>query len=183
LPEVDDRPPAKGHYTALWVRDGKRWKLDSVQERPVPPAADSDRLASLNAFVGEWSAEENKIAIKVSANWDANKKFLHRRITMAAGKSSLVGTQTIGWDPLSQQIRSWTFFDDGSYSECFWSLEGNAWMAPSTRVLPDGTTSEATQVYKFPDKNTLVWKLIRGSVAGQPTDDLEVVFKRSAGKQ
>jgi hypothetical protein len=182
LPPGEDRVPAKGHYIALWVRDGQRWKLDSMQERPIAAVVDSNLPASLDAFVGQWSGEENKIAIQVSAKWDANRRFLSRRIAMTAGKASTVGTQTIGWDPISRQIRSWTFCDDGSYSEGVWSLEGNAWMALSTRVLPDGQTSECTQVYKFPDKNTMVWKQIRCSVEGQPTDDLEIILKRSAAK-
>lgn len=178
----DDQSSIKCHYTALWVRDGKRWKLDSVQERPIAPATETKLPASLDAFVGQWTGEENKIAINISAKWDANRKFLSRRISMASGKATVIATQTIGWDPISQQIRSWTFCDDGSYSEGVWSLEGNAWMALSNRVLADGKTSEYTQVYKFPDKNTIVWRLIRCAVDGQPTEDQEIVLKRAAAQ-
>jgi hypothetical protein len=32
-----------------------------------------------------------------------------------------------------------------------------------------------------PDKGTIVWKLILGSIDGQPTDDVEIVLKRSSG--
>ncbi len=139
LPGVNASAPAQEHYTALWVRDGGHWKLDNVRELSTETTSSSaDQLASLNVFVGDWSAEVNKVAIHVSAKWDANKKFLHREITMSSGKASLVGTQTIGWDPLSGQIRSWTFNDDGSHSEGVWSMEGNVWMELATRVLPDG---------------------------------------------
>ena len=74
------------------------------------------------------------------------------------------------------------FCDDGSLSEGLWSLEGNVWMVLSTRVLTDGRVSESTQIYKFPDKNTIVWKSIDGSIDGQPTDDFEVTLKRSTEK-
>jgi len=178
----DGLTAAKDRYTALWVRDNGRWKLDHVNETRIEAAASSPPLASLNVFAGEWSGESNKITIRVSAKWDANKKFLHRDITMNGGKAALVGRQEIGWDPLSQQIRSWMFSDDGSYSEGLWSMEGNLWMVLATRVLPDGKISKATQVYRFPDKNTVVWKSIRGTVDGQPTDDFEVVLKRSVTK-
>jgi ketosteroid isomerase-like protein len=181
IPGVDGSAPAIGHYTATWVRTGGRWKLDSVRETQTTPAANADQLASLNVFEGEWAGEANKIAIHVSAKWDANRKFLRRQITMTAGKSTLAGTQFVGWDPLAQQIRSWTFNDDGSYSDGAWSLQDNKWLVVSTRVLPDGSTSEAVQVYKVPDKSTIVWKLILGSIDGQPTDDVEVVLKHSAG--
>jgi hypothetical protein len=156
--------------------------LDSVRETAIDRGADPAELASLDILVGEWTAEENKVAIHISAKWDANKKFLTRRITMASGKSALVGTQTIGWDPLTRQIRSWMFSDDGSYTEGVWSREGNLWMAPMTRGLPDGSVSTATQVYKFQDKDTIIWKILDGSVDGQPTDDCEVVLKRATDK-
>jgi hypothetical protein len=107
---------------------------------------------------------------------------MRRETKIVSGKAELSGTQQVGWDPLAQQIRSWMFSDDGSYSEGLWSLQGDTWMAPATRVLPDGTISQATQVYKFPDKNTLVWKVIRGSIDGLPTDDFEIALKRSAAK-
>jgi ketosteroid isomerase-like protein len=178
----DGATATKGHYAALWVRDNGRWKLDHVNETRIEATASTPPLASLNVFAGEWSGESNKISIRVSAKWDANTKFLHREITMTGGKAALVGRQEIGWDPLSQQIRSWMFSDDGSYSEGLWSMEGNLWMVLATRVLPDGRISKATQVYRFPDKNTVVWKSIRGTVDGQPTDDFEVVLKRSVTK-
>jgi ketosteroid isomerase-like protein len=181
IPGVDGSEQAIGHYTATWVRTGGRWKLDSVRETQATPAVNAEQLASLNVFEGDWAGEANKIALRVSAKWDANRKFLRRQITMTAGKSALTGTQYVGWDPLARQIRSWTFNDDGSYSDGAWSLQDNKWLVVSTRVLPDGTTSEAVQVYKVPDKNTLVWKLILGAIDGQPTDDVEVVLKRSAG--
>jgi uncharacterized protein (TIGR02246 family) len=179
---ADGAAGAKDHYTALWVRDSGRWKLDHVNETRIEAKASTPSLESLNIFAGQWSGESNKITIRVSAKWDANKKFLHREITLDGGKAALVGKQEIGWDPLSQQIRSWMFSDDGSYSEGLWSMEGNLWMVLATRVLPDGRISKATHVYRFPDKNTVVWKSIQGTVDGQPTDDFEVVLKRSVAK-
>src|SRR5262249_2716568 len=144
--------------------------------------ASTPSVESLNIFAGEWSGESNKITIRVSAKWDATKKFLHREITMNGGEAALVGGKEIGWDPPPQQIRSGMFRADGSYSEGLWSMEGNLWMVLATRVLPDGRVSKATQVYRFPDKNTVVWKSIQGTVDGRPTDDFEVVLKRSATK-
>jgi hypothetical protein len=101
---------------------------------------------------------------------------------MTAGKSSIVGTQQVGWDPLSQQIRSWMFSDDGSLSEGVWSREGYFWMVLASRVLPDGQISKSTQIYKFPEKNTLVWKSVACSIDGESTDDFEIALKRTAAK-
>jgi len=176
--------PVKGHFEAIWVKDNGHWKLDSLHESRAAPAANhTEELASLDVFAGQWSGEAEKSTIRITAKWDANKKFLRRELSISSGKASLAGTQVVGWDPASQAIKSWTFLDDGSYSEGIWSREGNVWMVLSTRALPDGQTSSATQVYKFPDKNTMVWKSIRGSVDGQATDDFEVTLKRAAASK
>lgn len=170
----------KGHYTALWVRQNDRWRIDSLKEsRMASEASGSDELGSLNVFAGEWSGTINQSTVHILAKWDATKKFLRREFSITSGNTLLSGTQVIGWDPIAQHIRSWQFLDDGSFGDGLWSLEGTVWMEISSRVLPDGTTSNATQVYKFSDKNTLIWKLIRGSINGQPAAAFEVVLKRS----
>lgn len=173
--------PTKWHFAATWVKDNGRWKLDSLREsRAAPSTNHAEELASLDVFAGQWSGEAEKSAIRITAKWDANKKFIRRDLSITSGKASLAGTQMIGWDLASQGIKSWTFLDDGSYAEGNWSREGNVWMVLTSRALPDGKVSTATQVYKFPDKNTMVWKSIRGSVDGQATDDFEVTLKRAA---
>ena len=130
-------------------------------------------------FLGQWSGEANKLKIDVSAKWNSTKTFLRRDFKISsAGKPVFNGTQEIGWDPATGHIRSWMFNDDGSYGDGLWSLEGTAWMVLSSRVLSDGQISKATHVYKFPDKNTMVWKSIRGSIDGQPADDFEIVLNR-----
>jgi uncharacterized protein (TIGR02246 family) len=172
------QPAVKGHYAATWVRQAGRWRLDSLRETRSQAAVDSNRLASLDVFAGEWSGESDKATIHVSAKWDATKRFLRREITIKIAKASLGCNQEIGWDPVSQHIKSWSFLDDGSYGDGLWSLEGNAWMVLTSRVLPDGKTATATHVYKFPDKNTMVWKSIHGSIDGQLAADFEVTLKR-----
>jgi uncharacterized protein (TIGR02246 family) len=171
----------KGHYSALWVRQSGHWKLENVRESRLDSSPDSGQLSELDIFAGQWSGEANKLKIDVSANWNSTKTFLRRDFKVSsAGKEIFSGLQEIGWDPVSQHIRSWMFNDDGSYSDGLWSLEGNSWMVLTTRVLPDGQTSKATHIYKFSNKNTMVWKSIRGSVGGQPADDFEIVLNRAA---
>src|SRR5262249_12366575 len=74
-PPVNGSAAEKHRYSALWVRDGGHWKLDNVKELPIESSQNADDVACLNAFTGEWSGEVNKIAIRLSAKWDGNKKF------------------------------------------------------------------------------------------------------------
>src|SRR5262245_3348282 len=92
-PAVDGGPQGQGRCTAPRVRDGGRWKLDTVREAQLDLVANADQLDSLSIFVGDWSGEVNKISIRVSAKWDSNKKFLRREITLASGNASQRGTQ------------------------------------------------------------------------------------------
>ncbi|HEY2760622.1 MAG TPA: nuclear transport factor 2 family protein [Pirellulales bacterium] len=179
LSTTNDLGNGKGHYVAIWVKQDKRWKLNTVHEMHYGEETSSP-LTSLDILAGQWSGTSNQSTIKVSTSWDATKKFMRREFSIVSGAASLAGTQELGWDPVSRQIKSWTFFTDGSRGEGLWKMEGNVWMVASTRILSDGTTSSSTQVYEFPDRNTMSWKTIRGSVDGQPTDDFEIIFKRAS---
>lgn len=173
-------PSVRGCYTAVWVHQNGRWKLDNLQEvRLTTPPAALNNVSSLGVLVGEWSGETPQGKIHISAKWDSGKKFLRRDFSLSNATSPLSGTQEIGWDPATEQIKSWIFHDDGSFGEGVWNLEDVVWVEGSWRICADGRTVKATQVYKFPDRNTIIWKLIRGSIEGQPVQSMEVVLKRS----
>ena len=180
--------PVKGHFTALWVRQEGRWKLDNLREsrgEPPPPAKPTgSELAVLDVFVGDWSGEVNQLKVHITAKWNVTKRFLRRDISISDGGQAVLGaTQEIGWDPLAQKISSWIFSDDGSFGEATWSLEGHVWMAAASRLLPDGKVSSAIHVFRFRDKDTLVWKSIKGTLDGQPVPDFEVTLKRTKAEK
>ena len=181
---ADGLPAISGRYTAVWVHQSGRWKLDSLQEVRLANAPVVGRdVPSLGVFAGDWSGATPQGKVHISAKWDSGKKFLQRVFSITDGTSSLGGTQEIGWDPTTQRIKSWSFHDDGSYGEGVWSLEGAVWMEVSWRALADGRIVKATQVYKFPDRGTIIWKLIHGSVDEHPTEATEIVLKRSSAPE
>jgi hypothetical protein len=53
------------------------------------------------------------------------------------------GWQIIGWDPLEERIRSWTFDGEGGFGEGTWTREGDRWLLRETGVAPDGTRTSA----------------------------------------
>ena len=172
--------PTKGRFSAVWVRQNGKWKLDSLREfRIVTESTPEERLSELEPLLGEWSGEKANVTMHVTASWNPTKTFLRREMSMvSSGKVVFTALQQIGWDPIRQQIRSWVFDGAGGYGEGLWSLEGNMWMVLTQGVHPDGKTSQATHIFKFIDRNTLVWKSLDASIDGQAKPNLVVTFAR-----
>jgi uncharacterized protein (TIGR02246 family) len=178
--------PLCGRFTALWVKQNGKWKLESLRESrdesiAAPPSKTSDSLSSLEPLVGQWSGSSGKLSMQMSARWNSTKTFLHREVSVSSdGKPVLSGTQEIGRDPLTDAIKSWVFNSDGSHGEGVWSLEGNSWMVLAAGVSPNGQECSSRQTFKFLDKDTLVWKMKDASLSGQPLPNLEFTLKRKA---
>jgi ketosteroid isomerase-like protein len=171
--------PIKGRFSAIWIRQNGKWKLDSLREFRIASESTSERLSELEPLLGEWSGEKGKVTMHVTASWNPTKTFLRRELSMVSGgKIVFTAQQQIGWDPIRQQIRSWVFDGDGGYGEGLWSLEGNVWMVQTRGVHPDGKASQATHIFKFVDRNTLVWKSLNATIDTQAAPDLEMTFAR-----
>jgi ketosteroid isomerase-like protein len=184
---LDENHPAMcGRFIALWVHEGDKWKLDKLVELRTDAtggaATEPAGLpAELEPFVGQWSGSSGKVTMQVSAKWNPTKTFLIRDLSVSTdGKLTLSGRQEIGPDADSQEIKSWTINSDGSHSDGLWELEGNSWMVRATGVSGDNRPSTSTQVYKFKDKDTIVWKLVDGETGGQALPKMEITLKRAA---
>jgi hypothetical protein len=53
------------------------------------------------------------------------------------------GWQIIGWDPVEERIRSWTFDGEGGFAEGWWTREGDRWLLRETGITPDGSRTGA----------------------------------------
>ena len=179
MPSTAGAKALHGRFSATWVRQNDRWRLDSLREWRTSSNSGGKHLVPLQPFLGEWLGQTGNRSIRVSVKWNLGKTFLNREFSVLTdGQESFHGTQQIGWDPLTEQIRSWTFNSDGSRTEGIWSLEGNVWMVASQGAMPDGELSTATHVFKFQDKNTMVFKSISGEIGGKPTPDFEMKLVR-----
>jgi len=147
------------------------------------PEGDGSALEDLDWMVGDWVLEpddeaETKQAgaMRMSVRWDEGRAFLIREATLTppeeAGEPVVTLQQRIGWDPLVDRIRSWSFSSDGSRGEATWFWDGDSWVVRGTAVLPDGTQTTSTNVYTFEGKDRIAWRVVRsalGDDAGLPT--------------
>jgi uncharacterized protein (TIGR02246 family) len=167
---VPDSDPSRVAVTAVYVKSGEAWLLDSVEEMNLPePESSAAALADLEWLVGDWSdAAEGRVSTS-SFRWGAEGAFLVRSFAVSTAEAvESEGTQVIGWDPRALQIRSWTFNSDGSFGEATWSRNGEDWLVKSSQTLADGGAASGTYVITPVDANTMTVQLIGHEVDGEP---------------
>lgn len=122
------------------------WKISMVREfAQDAPAPHLDYLMPLSLLEGEWIDENPSGATRVSYQWNEEKTFLLGEYTVQInGQPAMKSSQRLGWDPVQQKIRSWTFDADGGFSEGYWTPTENGWIVKSTATLPSGEIGSAT---------------------------------------
>jgi uncharacterized protein (TIGR02246 family) len=177
---VDGEEPSDSTFTAILVKSGDDWLLDSVNETTLPtPEKPADHLQELAFLVGHLVDDSQDVRVDTTVRWGANDSFLVRTYTVDRGDGvEQQGTQVIGWDPKNQRIRCWMFDSDGSFGEGTWSQTDDGWAVKLSRTLADGRSAGGTQVITKIDDDTLSVQTIGMEVDGevQPsTDPIRVV--------
>jgi uncharacterized protein (TIGR02246 family) len=179
-------PPSDSTYLAVDVKEGGRWKLNTVRETDLPETqAASSPLQDLAWLVGDWVDDSPEVDDTATVTWTKNKTFLTYafKISEPGADDILEGTQVIGWDPATGTIRSWMFDSDGGFGEGTWSKKENTWVVKFNQVLPDGRKASATNIYTIVDGNTFTWKSIGRKLDGQfiPNIDEVKMVRKTAG--
>jgi uncharacterized protein (TIGR02246 family) len=170
-------PPVHGRYSVLEVKRDGRWLAASVRELPETALSHYEHLKELEWLVGDWVEESESAVVLSSVGWADNKNFLLRSFEVrVTGKPALTGTQRIGWDPLTKQIKSWVFDSQGGYGDGLWTRSGNQWVIKATGVRADGRTATATQVLTYLNNESLRWKSIDRTLGGEIRHDIDEII-------
>lgn len=179
VPNVE---PSISAYTAIFVKQEGKWLLDTVHEADLPvPETPRQALKPLEWMVGAWQDESDSATVSSIMRWSPSQAFLIRSYDVVReGEEPFQGTQIIGWDPVSKQIRSWTFNSDGSFGEGSWSQNGAEWIVRKTETQADGRLASGTQVITQLDPETVTVQTIAKEINGapEPTSD-PVTMKRT----
>jgi uncharacterized protein (TIGR02246 family) len=176
----DGSAPIRARFAGIFIQRDGRWLLASVREIADKELSPHDHLAELEWLVGDWVEETEEAVIETSVGWTDNGNFLVRSFDVRVkGKPALTGTQRIGWDPLTKQLKSWVFDSNGGYGEGLWMREGEQWIIKATGVRSDGRVATATQVLTRVNKDTLRWKSIDRTLGSEISQDIdEIVMVR-----
>jgi uncharacterized protein (TIGR02246 family) len=168
--------PIIGRYSAIYVKDEGRWKIANIRELGDKQISHYEHLKELEWLVGEWVEETPEAVVSTSFAWTDDKNFLLRSFDVRAkGKPALTGTQRIGWDPLTKQIKSWVFDSRGGYGEGLWTRADNQWVVKATGVRPDGRVVTATQVLTYVDQDNLRWKSIDRTLGDEIVNEIDEI--------
>lgn len=158
-------------YTAIHVRRSGRWKISQLVETPLPDASPRDRLSELEWLVGRWEEDDpsNNLTVESRYSWARGGNFLTRNIRVTrAGEAPLEGWQIIGWNPVEEQIQSWTFDAEGGFAEAVWTREGDRWLIRETGVAPGGSRSGADHTLTKLGPDRLAWESNNRTLDGEP---------------
>jgi hypothetical protein len=178
----DGSPPSRARYTIVHVKKDGQWYLNSVRDSPYTPPTNYEHLRVLDWVIGDWADENEKGEVgRIVFSWAENQNFIvstfattFKNITLASG------TQWIGWDPETKQIRSWSFQGTGGFGEGSWTREGdNKWIITTRSTQRDGTKVVATNIVTRIDADTITWQSKDRAVDGKPIPDTkEIKMKR-----
>jgi len=158
-------------YTAVYVKKDGKWKISQLVETPRPDVTAHDRLSELGWLVGDWedSDKGDNLTVRSQYSWARGGNFLTRNITVKRGaETTLEGWQIIGWDPIEGCIRSWTFDDEGGFSEGRWTQEGNRWLQRETGVTADGSRTAADNTFSKLSNDRFTWESNNRTLDGLP---------------
>lgn len=158
-------------YTAIHVKKDGKWKISQLIETPLPVVTPHERLSELAWLIGEWEEADKTTGVTVRSEyvWARGGNFITRNITVQReGSTVLEGWQIIGWDPVEERIRSWTFDGEGGFAGGLWTREGDRWLLRETGVTPEGGRTSADNTFSKLDDDRFTWESHNRTLDGEP---------------
>jgi len=171
-----DEPAQRSPYTVVHTGHDGKWLTASARDLPDDTPTPEEQLKQLQWMIGEWVDESPEALVITSYRWTDNQCYILSEFKMqVGGRPVMTGTQRIGWDPLSKNIRSWVFDSEGGFGEGIWTREGNHWIVKMTGVTRDGKIGSATNIITRVSKDRMTWQQRDRIVGGEKTPDIEKV--------
>lgn len=166
---IADFAGQKTNYSAVHKLQNGKWHLHSIRETEIAPRSSNyGKLKELEWMVGEWVDQSDDAVVRTSCRWSKNQNFLTKSFSVSLpDMDPLDGTQIIGYDASTGQIRSWTFDSDGGFAQGTWSRKANKWTVSSQHTMNDGRKASSTNIFTLVGQNQFSWKSIGRQVDGE----------------
>lgn len=167
------------NYSSVLVRNPKKgWLIASSRElsSEAPPI---EPLEGLYALEGDWVCQNEQMQTEFSiALAPSGRFFIGDALVTTPGEGTMETEVRIGFDAATQQVRWWTFDEQGGFSEGIWQETDGAWLVRTSGVTADGESTQSIQEMRFDDRDTILWKSTRRFVDGEPLPDLDLRLVR-----
>ena len=178
-----NRTIRRTRYSAILVRQDNKWLLANVHQLEAISIPTSNPLQELQWMIGQWMGTKGDTDIYSRVERSEGGQFITRVFEVSeAGDRKLSGTQIIGWDPRTRQIKSWFFDSDGSLGEGRWEKYDKDWIVSVTGVLRDGRSVAATNVYTPIDQNNILMQSLRVRIGDETKPNTETYIVRIESK-
>jgi uncharacterized protein (TIGR02246 family) len=175
------QPPSRARYTIVHVKKDAQWQLGSVRDAIFTPPSNYEHLRGLEWAIGDWAGDsENGEVERLSLVWAENQNFITGAFATTMKQFSLGNLKVwIGWDPVANKVRSWSFDAAGGFGEGMWTQEGKSWTIKSSMTLPNAKKVSGSVVITLVDPDTITLQRKDISVDGKPAPDTkEIRLKR-----
>ncbi len=174
------QPTPKSRHTAVWVQRDGRWLLDSVRESVIPLPPRNSRLAELDWLLGNFAGltDEGSYLVITSALSDDGNFILREFVIRSPNASRHTISQRIGWDPITNGFRSWTFDSEGGYGVGTWKRQADCWIVSNSGVTSEGQRSAATALYTSITEEGFLLEIEGAMLDNESQPDLKVKVER-----
>jgi uncharacterized protein (TIGR02246 family) len=170
---------AQSRYTVLHLKKEGKWLMQSVRIVEEQSLSAYGELQPLEWLVGEWLDEGRDENVESIFRWDENKSFLLEEFQVVRdGEVVMKGTQRIGWDPQTKQVRSWTFDSAGGFGEAVWTPVEDRWVVKASAVTPGGVSASATRTLTRATADRVIWAATDRLAGDEQLPDIAVTLVR-----
>jgi len=165
-------------FTAVLVEKDGKWKYSQVIETPQAVVTPGERLSELSWLIGDWQETDKASGLSIRSSFEFARggNFITRNITVKKGEEAVLeGWQIIGWDPLEERIRSWSFDSEGGWSAGVWIRDGKRWMVRDEGVNADGDRTSADNTITQVSGDSLTWESYNRTLNGTPQPGLDKI--------
>ena len=171
---------SSSRYTVLHLKKEGRWQMQSVRVVEEEVLSPYGQLQALEWLVGQWMDEGRSEVVETTFRWDENKSFLLEEFQVVReGSVVLKGTQRIGWDPQTRQIRSWIFDTSGGFGQAIWVPSGvDTWLCKAEGVSSEGESASATRRLSRISQDLAIWSSTDRILADEELPNVDVTMVR-----
>jgi uncharacterized protein (TIGR02246 family) len=169
--------PVNGVCSFICTKEGNKWLIASLREVAAEdPVSHHIHVKQLEWMVGEWIDEGADSHVHFSCRWDESGNFLLRDFEVRlAGQKTITGTQRIGYDPITEHLRSWVFDSAGGYADGFFHRTGDSWILHATGATGDGRMASGANTFTRLNDHRMTWGAFDRVIGGERVPDIEKV--------